>query len=183
MVRIYLDTGGFMALFSKEGWEIIKKELGEESDITFCISPFTLEEFFFNILYKKREKEIIEKFCDGIEEDPQKRANSFFQKFGDRFAKFLSSFEKVGVESEVLFLFANKNILARLTKNVKTYDLLHLLTAISNRLDGLLTTDEKFIEWLKRNKTFFERDILPDFKLLLMNVKECKLNVLRFNDI
>ena len=172
-----------MALFSKEGWEIIKKEFDEECNIIFCISPFTLEEFFFNILYKKREKEIIEKFCGGIEEDPKKRAGAFFQKFGESFAKFLSSFEKVGVESNVLFLFANKNILTRLTKNVKTYDLLHLLTAISNRLDGFLTTDEKFIEWLKRNKNLFERDIQPDFKILLMNVKECKLNVLRFNDI
>ena len=103
MMKIYLDTGGFMALFSKEGWEIIKKEFDEECNIIFCISPFTLEEFFFNILYKKREKEIIEKFCGGIEEDPKKRAGAFFQKFGESFAKFLSSFEKVGVESNVLF--------------------------------------------------------------------------------
>jgi len=46
-MKIYLDTGGFMALFSKEGWEIIKKEFDEECNIIFCISPFTLEEFFF----------------------------------------------------------------------------------------------------------------------------------------
>ena len=163
-MRVYLDTSGFMALFFKEGWEIIEKELGGESDVIFCISPFTLEEFFFNILYKKKEKEIIKKFCDGIEEDPKERVNAFFRKFGERFAEFLSSFEKVGVESDVLFLFANKNILGRLTKNVKTYDLLHLLTVISNRLDGFLTTDEKFVEWLKRNRALFKKDVSPDLR-------------------
>jgi len=98
-------------------------------------------------------------------------------------AEFLSSFEKVGVEADVLFLFANKNILARLTKNVKTYDLLHLLTAVSNRLDGFLTTDGSFVEWLKRNKTLFEKDIPADFKIFLVDVKERELNVLRFGEM
>jgi len=182
-MRVYLDTGGFMVLFSKEGWEIIEKEFGGESNVIFCISPFTLEEFFFNILYKKKEQEIIKKFCDGIKEDPKERANAFFRKFGERFAEFLSGFEKVGVEADVLFLFANKNILARLTKNVKTYDLLHLLTAVSNRLDGFLTTDGNFVEWLKRNKTLFEKDIPADFKIFLVDVKERELNVLRFGEM
>lgn len=182
-MRVYLDTSGFMALFSQEGWKIIEKELGKEADVAFCISPFTLEEFFFTILYKKKEKEIIKKFCGDVIEDPKKRAEAFFRKFGKEFASFLSRFERVGVESDVMFLFANKKILGMLTKNVKTYDLLHLLTAVSNRLDGFLTTDRKFVDWMRRNKSLFEITISDDFKFFLMDLKERKLEVFRFGDL
>ncbi len=65
MQRIYLDTGGFMTLLSKEGFEILENELGEETikSMRFCVSPFTLEEFFYTILYRESEMEVVRKFC------------------------------------------------------------------------------------------------------------------------
>lgn len=127
MQRIYLDTGGFMTLLSKEGFEILENELGEETikSMRFCVSPFTLEEFFYTILYRESEMEVVRKFCGMVSRNPRERAKSFFEKFGKDFASFLIEFENVGVEKEIIFLFARKDILETLTKDVKTYDLLH----------------------------------------------------------
>ena len=60
-----------------------------------------------------------------VSRNPRERAKSFFEKFGKDFASFLIEFENVSVEKEIIFLFARKDILETLTKDVKTYDLLH----------------------------------------------------------
>ncbi len=55
-VRVYLDTDGFMALFSKEGWEIIEKEFGGESDVIFFVSLPSLLKNFSSIFFTRRGK-------------------------------------------------------------------------------------------------------------------------------
>ena len=183
-MRIYLDTGGFMALFS-DGWNILKRELSEEviEKTIFCISPFTLEEFFFKICYEKSEKELVKKFCGTVEEKPEKRISMFFKKFGKKFAGFLTGFEAIGIEKDIIFLFSNKDVLSSLTRDVKTYDILHFLTALSNKLDGFLTVDKKFIRWVSKNKSLFERENIQNFKFFLLDTKKFSLEIQSFRDL
>ena len=182
-MKIYLDTGGFMALFSDEGWKILRDNLGDKlNEINFCISPFTLEEFFYNILYRN-EKEVVKRICGTAKEGPKERVKAFFKNHSERFAGFLTNFEPVGIEKDIIFLFSNKNILGSLTKNVKTYDILHFLTALSNRLDGFLTADKKLIEWIAKNKKLFEREDIHNFRFFIMDIEKCSLEDKNFKEI
>ncbi len=188
-MKVYLDTGGFMLLFSKEGWEIIEKEglkeQIERNEITLYISPFTMEEFFYKILYGK-EQELTEKFCSTEKRStPGGRAKAFFENHEEKFAQYIQQFEIVGLERAGLFLFTKKDLLQSLTSNVKTYDLLHLATTISNRLDGFLTTDKKLVRWIQANKKHLKKDLegMPHFKIFLVDPNKKKLEIYSLEDL
>ncbi len=180
-VSIYVDTGALICFFLEEGWKVIEDYFGselEEHNVEFCISPFTLEEFFYTILYKD---DIIRRIVDG--KDVKEKVSNFFEKYGKRFAEFLGSFRIVGAPSEITFLFANKKYLSTLTSKVRTYDLLHLLVAIASELDGIITKDDKFVKWLKRNKKIFEGNLKEDFKIFLINLEDEEIQIYRFKDL
>ena len=83
----------------------------------------------------------------------------------------------------MLFLFANRYILTSLTKNVSTYDILHLITAVSNNLDGFFTTDKKLVEWIGRNKDLFKKLISEDFKFFIFDTKTLNIQIFSFQDL
>ena len=134
-------------------------------------------------MYERKEKELIKRLLGIDEDDPSKRIDTFFRKYGSNFAQFLSMFESVGVEKDIIFLFANKEILKKLTKDVKTYDILHFLTALSNTMDGFLTTDKKFIKWLSKNKDLFKNEGIQSFKFFVIDTEKLEIEIKSFMDL
>lgn len=99
----------------------------------------------------------------------------FFSRYGDKFYKFLADFEIFSIDKEYSFIF-KEDLLKLLTSKTKTYDLLHFY--LSMRVDGIITTDEKFVEWIKNNLGHFQRDLKENYNIIYYSIKSGKWKTL-----
>ncbi len=153
-LQLYVDTSSFIGLFDEKTKENLMRNLPEikEGRISLFISPYVIEEFFHTIFYKEEETPFLQKLVGNPKSKIGEKVNYFFTHFKEKFPLYLNQFKMLEIKGEIPIIFLDEEVMRNLTEKTRTYDLLHLFTSIISGLDGILTSDFPFFEWIKNNK-------------------------------
>ena len=152
--RYFADTG------------VLFQILVDKDTINFCLknkiisSPAVLEEFLFVFIYKPTQeiKNILRKA--GFQTESTTKRRKELIKYLPKILETFSLIEFVSVPPESKEIVLAEKVLEKLTKDVKTMDILHVSTAILCECDYFMTNDKKLKRWLSKNSSnIFGRDM------------------------
>lgn len=183
-MKLLLDANAFIGYFFDKNFRklIDDKYPGiTEGRIGLCISPLILEEFFYNLISTPRG--ILKKLTSN-KTDREDRIRHFFKNYGSEFILALDSIESLDIPSRTNAILGGEELLISLTpfgKNLGTMDIVHFSTAIFHELEGIITEDNAFYNWFKKNKDLRKiKDALPkNFEFILVDVKKKEIEIER----
>ena len=152
-MKIFLDTGIFAAYLLLEVREVIEKEFPDikEKKDTLCITPLVIEEFAHTLLYSSGSNSGIFDQLVGAKNSRPEKIKYFFENYGNVLRALLLYTEQLNVPRETGSLLADKQLLNTLTNDVRTMDLVHVLSAAFQNTEVFITSDSKFFDWIKNN--------------------------------
>lgn len=176
-MKIFLDTGVFAAYLLPEVRDVLEKEFAgiKDKKDTLCITPLVLEEFSHTLLYKIGSDTGIFDQLGGNKTSRPERIKHFFDNYGAVLQTLLLYAEHLDVPKQIGALLADKQLLETLTADVRTMDLLHVLSAAFLNTDVLITSDSKLFSWVQGNIELFKGTIQKDFLFVHLDLKTLKL--------